>query len=78
MSDTLTFIDNNKSRFEEELFNWLRIPSISTDSQRKDDIRKAAEYLSEQLKKVGIDEVKKEIEETNDVLRAGDDDLNQD
>ena len=58
MPDTLKYIDDNKNRFEEELFNWLRIPSISTDSQRKDDIKKAANYLSDQLQNVGIDEVK--------------------
>lgn len=36
------------------------------------------EAKDEVTKQSGIDEVKKEIDETNDVLRAGDDDLNQD
>jgi acetylornithine deacetylase/succinyl-diaminopimelate desuccinylase-like protein len=49
------FIASNKDRFLSELFEWLRIPSISADSRRKDDVRKAAEYLRDKLRAAGAD-----------------------
>ncbi len=51
------YVEKNKDRFLEELFEWLRIPSISADSTRKADVRKAAEYLQQQLSAVGVDAV---------------------
>lgn len=51
MSKALHYIDSNKEKFKDELFELLRIPSISTDSKRKGDIRRAAEYLKGQLSK---------------------------
>lgn len=47
------YIAKNKDRFIQELFDWLRIPSISADSTHKNDIRKAAEFLSGKLKQAG-------------------------
>src|SRR5699024_11764343 len=55
MSEALDYIDANKEKFKDELFELLRIPSISTDSERKDDIRRAAEYLKGQLSKQELD-----------------------
>jgi acetylornithine deacetylase/succinyl-diaminopimelate desuccinylase-like protein len=51
------YIENNRNRFLEELFQWLRIPSVSADSSRKQDVRKAAEYLVRQLAAAGVDDV---------------------
>ena len=57
---TLTFfmikeyISNNKDRFLSELFDWLRIPSISADRKYKDDIRKTAEVVQEVSKGAGV------------------------
>ena len=51
------YIASNKDRFLQELFEWLRIPSISADSRHKDDVRKAAEFLKEKLAAAGIDKV---------------------
>lgn len=56
------FISSNKDRFLSELFDWLRIPSISADSRHKDDVRKAAEFLHEKFRAAGVD--KAEICET--------------
>ena len=39
------YISTNKDRFLGELFDWLRIPSVSADSRHKADVRKAAEFL---------------------------------
>jgi acetylornithine deacetylase/succinyl-diaminopimelate desuccinylase-like protein len=51
------YISSNKDRFLSELFDWLRIPSISADSRHKGDVRKAAEYLKEKLSAAGVDKV---------------------
>lgn len=56
------FISSNKDRFLSELFDWLKIPSISADSRHKDDVRKAAEFLQEKFRAAGVD--KAEICET--------------
>lgn len=42
MQNLKQYIEANKPRFLEELFELLRIPSISSQSQYKDDMRKAA------------------------------------
>ncbi|TVQ67437.1 MAG: dipeptidase [Balneolaceae bacterium] len=57
MSRVQNFIDNNISTFENELFDLLRIPSVSTDSGHKEDVKKAADFLISQLKEIGLDNV---------------------
>src|SRR5688572_25117381 len=57
------YISNNQDRFLSELFDWLRIPSISADRKYKDDVRKAAEFLKIKLEQAGADSV--EICETS-------------
>lgn len=56
------YIQNNKDRFIAELFEWLRIPSVSADSRHKSDVRKAAEFIKEKFTAAGVD--KAEICET--------------
>jgi len=56
------YIDQNKDRFLSELFELLRIPSISSDSTKKAEINKAAEYLKLKFEEAGVD--KAEICET--------------
>jgi len=51
------YIEKNRARFLDELFQWLRIPSISADSSHKQDVRRAAEYLRHQLTAAGVDSV---------------------
>jgi len=51
------YIAANKDRFLSELFELLRIPSVSADSRYKEDIRKAAEYVKDKLKEAGADNV---------------------
>jgi len=56
------YIQTNQARFLSELFELLRIPSISADSRHKQDVRKAAEFIQAKLKEAGVD--KAEICET--------------
>ena len=58
MPDILKFIDDNKSRYEEELKEFLRIPSISTAPEHKGDIRRCAEWVAEEMKRIGLNNVK--------------------
>ncbi len=52
-----SYIESNRERFLEELFELLRIPSISADSAFSDDVRKCAESVAEFLKTAGADNV---------------------
>ena len=51
------YIASNQERFLAELFEWLRIPSVSADSRHKGDVRKAAEFLKEKFYAAGIEKV---------------------
>ncbi len=55
MDPIKTYIETHKERFLEELFGLIRIPSISSVGEHKDDMVKAARYLVRQLHKAGAD-----------------------
>lgn len=57
MSNVQNYIDENIKTFEKQLFDLLRIPSVSTDSKHKGDVRNAAEFLVNQLDEIGLDNV---------------------
>jgi acetylornithine deacetylase/succinyl-diaminopimelate desuccinylase-like protein len=57
------YIESNKQRFLDELFDLLRIPSISADEKYAGDVRKAAEAVKERLSEAGCDDA--ELIETN-------------
>ena len=43
MEHVKKYVEEHKDRFLEELFDLIRIPSISSESEHKDDMLKAAE-----------------------------------
>jgi len=47
----------NRERFRAELLELLRIPSISTLPEHKEDIRRAADYVSDHLRRAGLEMV---------------------
>jgi len=49
------YIDENKNRFLNELFGLISIPSISSLSEHKADMLRAAEYWKDTLLKAGAD-----------------------
>ena len=55
MQKTQEYIKANKERFLEELFELIRIPSVSADPSYKDDCRKTAEWLKEKMEVAGVD-----------------------
>lgn len=48
---------NNAQRFQEELFDMLRIPSLSGDPAHADDVRRMAEWLAKHMQGLGLDKV---------------------
>ncbi|MCL2133057.1 MAG: dipeptidase [Bacteroidales bacterium] len=55
MVTILNYIENNKQRFLDELFELLRIPSISALPEHAPDMVRAAEKWVEILQKAGVD-----------------------
>ena len=54
--DFKRYIENNQERFISELFELLRIPSISANSNHDKDTRAAAELLISHFQNLGLDE----------------------
>ena len=55
MKDVKAYIEANKNRFLEELFDLIRIPSISAESDHKADMMRCAEKWKEYLLQAGCD-----------------------
>ncbi len=51
----MTYYEQNRERYLEELKAWLRIPSISTLPENKGDIRRAAEFARNALTAAGLE-----------------------
>lgn len=49
------YIKTNEKRLVDELFEFLRIPSVSADKQFKNDVIRAAEFLKKKLIDAGVD-----------------------
>jgi acetylornithine deacetylase/succinyl-diaminopimelate desuccinylase-like protein len=55
--NTKEYITANQDRFLNELFELLRLPSVSADSRHKADVRKTAELVRARLLEAGADKV---------------------
>ena len=55
---THKYIEENKDIFLNELFEFIKIQSVSADLTFKDEVLKAAIFLENNLKKIGADNVK--------------------
>lgn len=55
MSKVLDFVDENLGRFRAEMYDFLRIPSISAKAEHNPDMRRAAEWLSDRLRDAGLE-----------------------
>jgi acetylornithine deacetylase/succinyl-diaminopimelate desuccinylase-like protein len=51
----LDYLDSNRDRFMDELFEFLRIPSVSASSEHREDTRRAAQWLMERMKDAGLE-----------------------
>ena len=58
MSDkAITYLAENRERLLKKLDEFLSIPSVSTDSNYKNDIKKAAEFLETYLQEIGFENI---------------------
>ena len=55
MDKVKQYIETNRERFVDELFDLLRIPSISAESSHKPDMQRCAEFLAAALVEAGAD-----------------------
>ncbi len=65
----VAFAREHGNRFVEELKALLRIPSISTDPERVGDVRRAAEFVAAELRRIGMENVR--LIETSSSARQG-------
>ena len=70
MDKVKKYIDANKDRFISELFDLLRIPSISAQSEHRPDMTRCAEWLAAALVKAGADHAEVFPTEGNPVVYA--------
>jgi acetylornithine deacetylase/succinyl-diaminopimelate desuccinylase-like protein len=54
MSAAHDFARQNGHRFKDELYQLLRIPSVSTSPERQPDVVRAAEWLVEHMRRIGL------------------------
>src|SRR5690554_7781727 len=51
------YVEANKQRFLDELFELLRFPSVSADQKYAGDVRRTAEFVAQKLRDAGADQV---------------------
>ncbi|MDZ7703309.1 MAG: peptidase M20, partial [Trueperaceae bacterium] len=49
------YLTEQQSRFIDELLDFLRIPSVSTDQKHDADVRRAAEFVAAKLAEAGLE-----------------------
>ncbi len=55
MADIQGYIDREISRFQEELIEFLRIPSVSARSEHVPDIQETAAWVAEKMRQAGLE-----------------------
>ena len=68
MTQAKDYIETHKNRFLDELFELLRLPSVSADSAFKKDVIATAELVAKQLDLAGCDLVKIHQTEGNPIV----------
>ena len=54
MKEALAYIDAHRQQFQNDLFELLRIPSVSADPAFASDVRRAAEWVRQHLAALGL------------------------
>jgi acetylornithine deacetylase/succinyl-diaminopimelate desuccinylase-like protein len=54
----LAYVESHRDAFLDDLKDLLRIPSISTLHEHRDDVRRAAQYVADQLSAIGFKKVR--------------------
>ncbi len=53
MDEVLKYIDGSRRKFVDELIDWCKIPSISSDPKHDDDVKRNAEHLAADFRRLG-------------------------
>ena len=53
----VAYAQQNQQRFLSGLKDLLRIPSVSTLPEHKEDIRRAAQFVADDMKRIGLEHV---------------------
>jgi len=56
-AEAIKYFDNNYEKILSEMIDFIAIPSVSTDPYRKDDVLKAAKFISNKLISIGMENV---------------------
>lgn len=71
MNDQIqAYVETHKDRFIEELIEFLRIPSISADSQYSKEVDRAADWLMKALETLQMDRIEKFLTEGHPIVFA--------
>jgi succinyl-diaminopimelate desuccinylase len=54
MPDFDVYLEDRRQQFEEDLCELLRIPSVSTDRRYAQDVRRAGQWVADQLRALGL------------------------
>jgi acetylornithine deacetylase/succinyl-diaminopimelate desuccinylase-like protein len=54
MDHVVSFIHQQKDRYIAELVEFLKIPSVSSDSRRQEDMERCARFVAELMRKAGL------------------------
>ena len=57
MHPAIAYIQDQRDAFVEELKTFLRIPSVSTKSEHKGDVQRAAEWVADAMRGIGLEHV---------------------
>ncbi|QHS22456.1 dipeptidase [Virgibacillus sp. MSP4-1] len=57
------YLQDNREALLNRLYEFLSIPSVSTDSEHKEDVKKGAQFVADYLTEIGFDKV--EVMETD-------------
>jgi len=57
VEQVINYIESNYDNYIEELKDFLRIPSISTLAEHKEDMQKAADFVADKLRTAGMNQV---------------------
>ena len=68
LNDALTFAQTHRSRFVDQLGDLVRIPSVSTDPDRRSDIEAAAGWIAGYLERIGVRNVTLYPPETHPIV----------
>src|SRR6266550_2992075 len=58
MNNVIDYINTNRDRYVDELKEYLAIPSISALAEHAPDVKRAAEWSAQEMRRIGMQNVK--------------------